>query len=266
MEEENLNITKNEKKKFSSEFCLENEKSFIFDINTLFLGQDDLFKENINLNKPNEEEKNNESIDCKEEKNFNPVNFSNDCNNGFCPSFFSNSEKYNYKCLNSNKNYINCKKNNYFNKVSKNNNRNLSNTQVISGKCSKNEKIFCKCPKSGCKYKYCECFKAQQECTDLCKCFNCKNPKNPKINYYNKFNEICPSNSLYIRNNMLFEEENQENSINNFLSKKRKNIKYKYDEVNKEENINIEDDLFDEKGRLIFKHSILSQFKRYQKM
>jgi hypothetical protein len=36
----------------------------------------------------------------------------------------------------------------------------------------------CSCKKSGCKKKYCECFNLGKECTDYCKCEECKNGKN----------------------------------------------------------------------------------------
>jgi len=230
----------------------------------MFLGKDELFKDNININKKSEEEKNNESIEYKNEKKFNSIKFPNDCNCGLGSScFISNCEKYDYEFLNSKKNYNNCQYNNCFNKVPKistSDKSNLNNIQFID-KCDDNKKVFCKCSKSGCKLKYCECFKAQRECTNLCRCFNCRNPKNPKIDYSNNFNEIYPANSIYIINNILFEEENKKNSKNNFLNKKRKNSK---ENKNEKVNGNNEDNLFDEKGQMIFKHSNLSQFNNFQ--
>ena len=42
------------------------------------------------------------------------------------------------------------------------------------------KKLFCTCSKSGCKLKYCECYKNGLECTDLCRCTKCENTKIPK--------------------------------------------------------------------------------------
>lgn len=36
----------------------------------------------------------------------------------------------------------------------------------------------CKCVSSGCIKKYCECFRAGINCTDVCNCINCGNGKN----------------------------------------------------------------------------------------
>jgi hypothetical protein len=245
----------------------------------MLLGKDDLFKKNINLNKNNEEEKNNEAIECEDEKNFNSVKFSNDDNCGYGSSFFiNNSEKYDNECFNSKKNCINCKNIFCLNKDPKSStsdNSNLNNIKYILNKCSKSKKVFCKCSKSGCKLKYCQCLKARQECTDLCKCFNCRNPKNQNI-YNNKFNEVYPANSIYIVNNIIFEEENQKTNKNSFLNKKRKNFMYKTIKYNtngindknnnKDENANTNNinKLFDENGKMILKHKNLSQFKKFQ--
>ena len=49
----------------------------------------------------------------------------------------------------------------------------------------------CNCKKSNCKKKYCECYSANQVCTELCKCEGCYNRKddrldNPDNDQYNK--------------------------------------------------------------------------------
>ena len=35
--------------------------------------------------------------------------------------------------------------------------------------------LICNCSKSGCKKKYCECYKQKRKCTDVCRCSGCKN-------------------------------------------------------------------------------------------
>ena len=239
----------------------------------MLLGKENSFKENVNINKKCEEEKENKAIDCEEKINFNSRKFSDDCNYEFSSFVF---KKDGEKCddeFYSKKNYNNLKNDNCSNKknsiidIS-----NLNNIQINSDKNNNNKKVFCKCSKSGCKLKYCECFKAKQECTDLCKCFKCGNSKNPKIIINNKYNEVYPANSIQIIHNILFEEENQENCKGNFLNKKRKKScidqNSKNDINNKDKNIdnyaNKGQKLFDEKGQMVFKHSKLSQFNKYQ--
>jgi len=184
----------------------------------MLLGKEDSFKENINIkiNKKTEEEKNNEVISGKNNKNLNVNKFSINNNYRFDSSFFKNNYDKFHNEFSSKKSYVNCKNNIYFsNMVQKNTTTdisNLNNIQVNLDKCNNNKKIFCKCSKSGCKLKYCECFKAKQECTDLCRCFNCRNSKNPKMIFNNKHNEIFTVNSIYIINNIIFEEEKKKNN------------------------------------------------------
>ncbi len=240
----------------------------------MLLGKEDSFKENINIkiNKKTEEEKNNEVISGKNNKNLNVNKFSINNNYRFDSSFFKNNYDKFHNEFSSKKSYVNCKNNIYFsNMVQKNTTTdisNLNNIQVNLDKCNNNKKIFCKCSKSGCKLKYCECFKAKQECTDLCRCFNCRNSKNPKMIFNNKHNEIFTVNSIYIINNIIFEEEKKKNSKDNFLNKKRKKSQSHKNIINNKGKknlfVNKKNKLFDENGKMNFKHSKLSHFKKYQ--
>ena len=225
--EENLNISEeeNEQNIFSSGFSSKNGKNFFFDINTMLLGKEDSFKENakIKINKKSEEEKENKVIDCEDKIKFSSKKFSDDFNHESSYFFFKkNGEKYHDE-FHRKKNNNNWKNDNCSNKKNSTTDiSNLNNIQINLDKNINNKKIFCKCSKSGCKLKYCECFKAKQECTDLCRCFNCRNSKNPKLTFNNKYNEVYPVNSIQIIHNILFEEENQKNCKANFLNKKRK--------------------------------------------
>ena len=278
MGEENINISEeeNEKNIFSSEFSLKNGKNFFFDINTMLLGKEDSFKENVNIkiNKKNEEEKENKAIDCEEKINFNSRKFPTEYSYEFSSFLFKkDDEKYEDE-FHSKKNYNNLKNDNCLNKKNSINDiKNINNIQINSEKNSNNKKVFCKCTKSGCNLKYCNCFKAKQECTDLCKCFNCGNSKNPKMIFNNKYNKVYLANSIQIINNILFEEKNQENCKDNFLKKKRKKLckdiqNRKIDMNNEDKNLDVyvnnRQKLFDENGKMIFKHSKLSQFSKYQ--
>ena len=221
-EEENLNISEeeNEPNIFSTRFS---SKKFFFDINTMLLGKEDFNKENININTKSEEEKENKTNDFENKINFNSKKFSKDSNYEFNFNFFKKDDE---KCLDefySNKNYNNWKNDNCSNKKSSTTDiSNLNNIRINLDKNNYNKKVFCKCSKSGCKLKYCECFKAKQECTHLCRCFNCRNSKNPKMIFNNKYNEVYPANSIQIIQNILFVEENQGNGKGNLLNKKRK--------------------------------------------
>lgn len=50
-----------------------------------------------------------------------------------------------------------------------------------------NPRVFdtCNCKRSKCLKKYCECFIMGKNCTDKCKCINCKNHSNQLTNNNN---------------------------------------------------------------------------------
>lgn len=145
---------------------------------------------------------------------------------------------------------------------------NLNNLDINN----KTKKLFCTCSKSGCKLKYCECYKNGLECTDLCRCTRCENTKIPKDK--NLFIlKICYANSIYILNNILYEDLKRTHFKKSFLKNKRKKPDYNKEiEENENENEtkNKEDEntsgkLFDKNGNMIFTHIKLSEIKKYQR-
>ena len=114
----------------------------------MLLGKEDLFKENINvkINKKTEEEKNNEVISDKNNKNLNANKFSIDYNYGFDSSFFKNNYDKFHNEFSSKKIYVNCKNSIYcYNMVQKNSTTNISNLNNIPAnldKCNNNKKYF----------------------------------------------------------------------------------------------------------------------------
>ena len=144
----------------------------------------------------------------------------------------------------------------------------MENKASIKGK---NKIIFCTCTKSGCKLKYCECVKYGRECTDLCRCLKCKNSKGQTIN--NKIYKVCYVNSICIIDNEISLNGRALND-KKFLNKKRaqkgenisnkKNKSKKDKESNSIENQNYANEgLFDENGKMIFKHINLNNFKNF---
>ena len=264
--EENLNISEEENEK-NIGFSSKNGKNFFFDINTMLFGKEDSFKENINIkiNKKSEEEKENKDNDCEDKINFCSREFSKDCNYEFSSIFLKKDDEKCHDEFYSNKNYNNWKNDNCSNKKNSTTDiSNLNNIPINLDKNNYNKKVFCKCSKSGCKLKYCECFKAKQECTHLCRCFNCRNSKNPKMIFNNKYNEVYPANSIKIIHNILFEEENQGNCKGNLLNKKRKKSQCK-DIKNCKNDINNEDkNLFVNKGQKPFDED--DQIVKYSKL
>jgi len=144
------------------------------------------------------------------------------------------------------------------------------------------KKVACTCSKSGCKLKYCECFKIGQECTDLCRCIKCENSKDQKKNEKSRVNKICYVNSISIVDNKISQNIKNNNDKTNFLNKKRrkeKEIRKKNDK--KEDNLikpNLADsnekannndsngELFDKNGKMIFTHFKLDSFNNFSKL
>jgi hypothetical protein len=186
-----------------------------------------------------------------------------------CSCFRTQCDKKYCECFNNGRFCINCNCVNCLNKPPKNSTcdvrPNLNNLEI-----NKDKKIFCTCSKSGCKLKYCECYKNGIECTDLCRCTRCENTKIPKDK--NVFIlKICYANSIYVIDNILKEDLKRTHFKKCFLNKKRKKPDNINDKAEKEDEIetkNKEDEntagkLFDKNGNMIFTHIKLSEIKKH---
>ena len=186
-----------------------------------------------------------------------------------CSCFRTQCDKKYCECFNNGRYCINCNCVNCLNKPPKNSTcdvrQNLNNENN-----NKEKKLFCTCTKSGCKLKYCECYKNNIECTNLCRCTKCENTKIPKEK--NVFIlKMCYANSIYVINNILKEDLKRTHFKKCFLNKKRKKPDFnKGKEENEDENEtkNKEDEnttgkLFDKNGNMIFTHVKLSEIKKY---
>ena len=123
------------------------------------------------------------------------------------------------------------------------------------------KKIVCSCAKSGCKNKYCECIKNDQECNDLCGCFKCANSKNPKkINPILKKLKTCLINTVKIVNNEISFDDKKIYDKKKLLNKKRKKGK----KEKEKEDINFNEELFDENGKIIFTLVTLDDINKYK--
>ena len=189
-----------------------------------------------------------------------------------CSCYRTQCDKKYCECFNNQRFCINCNCVNCLNKPPKNSTNdmrpNLNNLDINN----KTKKLFCTCSKSGCKLKYCECYKNGFECTSLCRCTRCENTKIPKEK--NMFIlKICYANSIYILNNILHEDLKRTHFKKSFLKNKRKkpdNYKEIEENENENETKNKEDEntsgkLFDKNGNMIFTHIKLSEIKKYQR-
>ena len=196
------------------------------------------------------------------------------CNRKYCECF--NSGNYCVDC--------NCK--NCNNKPPVNT---YSNKRPIDEKSkSKKVKIICTCTKSGCNKNYCECFKAGQKCSDLCRCISCENNDqilNKKLNNNYQCNLV---NSIYIIKNKIYIEDIKDitmKKIEEICKGDSFNLKHEFIGINKkrkreeENNNNINDEktnkikkmensqnlgeyndsLFDKNGKVILRHINLFQ-------
>ena len=266
--------------------------NFFFNINNIILNEEDSLKEINNEEKEKMERKNknenfnNNDINSGGNKNILKTKFFTDYNCSLkCSCFKTQCDKYYCECFRSRRYCINCNCRNCSNKPPKNwtsDKKNNINKELNI----KDKKIFCTCSKSGCKYKYCECYKIGQECSDLCRCIKCENSKNPKINNNGiiKLLKICLVNSIKIANNQIFQEEREINNKKQFINKKRKkpgikkgkkesqnddeeeNINKNGKKEKEKDNDNYTDDLFDKDGKMIFTHIKLSEIENLQKL
>ena len=273
-------------------FSIKNDKNFFFNMNDILLKEEEPNKENNIIEKNNDKKKktnffNNQDIkqnNISIFKNINKENICNDLNikednnnsiikkfftvnnNGLkCSCFKTKCDKYYCECFRSGRYCFNCnckKCSNQPPKYSTTDIKNNNNNEIIN----KDKKIFCTCTKSGCKLKYCECFKSGLECTDLCRCIKCENPKINKNN--NKLYKISFVNSIYIINNQFYQEINSKNGNKKFINKKRKKSKNKLNKnkenindkeiIKNKDNNNFNERLFDENGKIIFTHISLN--------
>ena len=270
-------ITNNnrENKMQPSAFSFKNGKKFFFNMNNIILKEEEdsckdnhdnekqnnkieIEKTNIINNKNDNIQINKDNIDINkkdEKKNILVTKFFTDNNTGLkCSCYKTQCDKYYCECFRSGRYCIKCNCKNCLNQPPKNFTTDIKdnkNTTLIN----KEKKIFCTCTKSGCKLKYCECFKLGLECTDLCRCVKCENQKIKKYSLY----KIFSANSIYIVNNKIFQDINGTNNKTKFIKKKRKkreNNKNKED-INNNKEINNKNDngsLFDENGKMIFTH------------
>ena len=220
----------------------------------------------------------------------------NNNDNNIGTKFFTN-HNYGYKCscskthcnrkycecLNSGNYCIDCNCKNCENQPPINTFSNKRPKEMIA-KIKKNKEI-CTCTKSGCNKNYCECYKSGKKCSFLCRCIGCENTEENNNKVKNiLFYDSCKENSIYILKNQIIIEKlentelcNREKEINKFESidnknekrtnKKRKRDENKKFEEEKSKNIKIKkkndnflfsDSLFDENGKVILRHNILS--------
>ena len=186
-----------------------------------------------------------------------------------CSCFRTQCDKKYCECFNNSRYCINCNCVNCLNKPPKNSTCDVR-PNLKSQEIAKEKKIFCTCSKSGCKLKYCECYKSGIECTELCRCTRCENTKIPKDK--NIFIlKICYANSIYVIDNILKEDLKRTHFKKCFLNKKRKKPDCSNDKAEKEDEIetkNKEDEntagkLFDKNGNMIFTHIKLSEIKKH---
>ncbi len=98
----------------------------------------------------------------------------------------------------------------------------------------KSYEAFCNCTKSKCNKQYCECFKKNKTCNNLCRCISCLNKEKHKSIYENQITKQSFDHiSISIINNQLSLSNFTENvSILPKRSKKRKQpIKFKIKEL-----------------------------------
>ena len=236
----------------SSGFLIKNKTNFVFNMGNLILNKE------YSLNEMKNEEKNNKN---KTISNF-PLerNVFEDYNSNLkCACFQTQCDKYNCECCLSGRFCINCNCKNCNNKPPQNsaNDKKINNIYELN---IIDKKILCTCTKSGCKNKYCECVKNGQECNDLCGCLKCANSKNPKnINPIFKRLKTRLTNTIKIVNNKISFDDRKKYNKKKLLNKKRK--KDKKENVD----INFNEELFDENGKIIFTLVTLDDINKYKK-
>ena len=235
-----------------------------------FLNNDEDSSQNITQTKKGKRKNRNEN-EKKSKKFFTDYNSKLKCS-----CYKTQCDKKYCECFNNNRFCINCNCTNCINKPPKNSTNDMRPNINNSGIDNQTKKLFCTCSKSGCKLKYCECYKNGFECTDLCRCTRCENTKIPKEKkgFILKINYV---NSIYIINNILKEDLKRTHFKKSFLNKKRKTPDFDKDKQenngginnnNENDTKNLEDEdtsgkLFDKNGKMIFTHIKLSEIKKF---
>ena len=260
------NYLNNNNKFFGSGFSQNPNQAILNPVSTFFqnlLNDEDLSKDMKTQRK--ERRKNKIEENKKSKKFFTDYNseLKCSCNKTKC------DKKY-CECFNNNRFCVNCNCVDCLNKPPKNSTCDMrpNSNNIVNDKL---KKLFCTCSKSGCKLKYCECYKNGLECSDLCRCTKCENTKIPKEKN-NFILKICYANSIYVINNILMEDLKRTHFKKSFLNKKRKkpeNCKDFGENENENETKNKEDEnsggrLFDKNGNMIFTHIKLNEIKKYQ--
>ena len=205
-------------------------------------------------------------------KKFEKKKFFTDYNSKLkCSCYKTQCDKKYCECFNNNRYCINCNCQNCLNKVPSNSTNDIK-PKIITSLNPKKKKIFCTCTKSGCKLKYCECYKNGKECNDLCRCSVCENTKIKKIlgnkNFFDT--KICYANSIYVIDNVLKQDLKRNHFKKCFLNKKRKNQEFikENNDINNNEIKNDDNNdegknkLFDKNGNIIFTHVSLNEIKK----
>jgi len=215
----------------SSDITLKNNKKFFFNMKNIILDEEySSEKKDITNNLTNSKK-----IKSSKNKFFTDYNsdlkctcFRTQCDNNYCECFRMGRYCINCNCnncLNTPPENISC------DKKDNNNSNSLNN---------KKKKVSCNCSKTGCKQKYCECFKIGQKCTELCQCIKCQNSNLPKEFGKNKLNKVCSANSIYIiQNKIKVLQDIKTTDKKEFLNKKRKKEKVGVKRYNNSKNVDI---------------------------